>query len=67
MEELMRLNVETTSAREKSDAGMDPGTASARAAADAGIGVPFEEFRAWVDSLGSANPLPKPQARRQTP
>jgi predicted transcriptional regulator len=29
-----------------------------------GKAVPFEEVKAWVDSWGTANELPRPQARK---
>ena len=29
-----------------------------------GEAVPFEEVKAWVESWGSANELPRPQARK---
>jgi predicted transcriptional regulator len=37
--------------------------AEAEAEADAGLLIPFEEVEAWLNSLDTDNPLPKPQAR----
>jgi predicted transcriptional regulator len=32
--------------------------------AEAGMFIPHEEVEAWAESLGTANPLPRPQARK---
>jgi predicted transcriptional regulator len=37
--------------------------AEAEAEADAGLLIPSADVKAWIDSLGTANPLPKPCAR----
>ena len=34
--------------------------AEAEAEADAGLLIPSAEVKAWIDSLGTANPLPMP-------
>ena len=34
--------------------------AEAEAEADAGLLIPSAEVKAWIDSLGTANPLPVP-------
>jgi predicted transcriptional regulator len=33
--------------------------------ADSGMSVPHEEVVAWSESLGTANPLPRPLARKR--
>ena len=40
------------------------GVAKAIAEADNGTGVPDDEVEAWVQSLGTDKPLPKPEARK---
>ena len=37
---------------------------AARADYRARGGIPFEETTAWLDSLDTSNPLPKPQPRK---
>ena len=39
-------------------------TIEALADADAGLGIPHEEVSIWLTSLGTDNPLPRPQARK---
>ena len=39
-------------------------TLAALADADAGLGIPHEEVSIWLTSLGTDNPLPRPQARK---
>ncbi len=38
--------------------------AEAEVEADAGLLIPAAEANAWIDSLGTANPLPMPQAAK---
>jgi predicted transcriptional regulator len=38
--------------------------AEGMAQADAGLTIPAEEVFAWIDSLGTDHPLPKPEPRR---
>ena len=40
------------------------GVAKAIAEADSGMGIPDNEVEAWVRSLGTDKPLPKPEARK---
>jgi predicted transcriptional regulator len=40
-------------------------TREAMAEVDAGLVIPHEEVRAWALSLGSDNPLPRPEPRRR--
>jgi predicted transcriptional regulator len=40
-------------------------TLEALAEVDAGLVIPHEEVRAWALSLGSDNPLPRPEPRRR--
>lgn len=37
--------------------------AEAEAEADAGLLIPSADVKAWIDSLGTANPLPVPGTR----
>ena len=39
-------------------------TLAALADADAGFGIPHEEVSIWLKSLGTDNPLPRPEARK---
>jgi predicted transcriptional regulator len=36
--------------------------AEAEAEAEAGLLIPSADVKAWIDNLGTANPLPMPQA-----
>jgi predicted transcriptional regulator len=60
-------HVETEAERQARLAWEAEGTARARAELNAGFYVDADEIDAWIDSLGTDNPLPVPYPRHPRP